>query len=64
MEAVQHIDPHGEDVLMVVDGDDWLAYEQVLERLIGIYRREQRWMTYGSHSDKNGVRDASCKPVP
>jgi glycosyltransferase involved in cell wall biosynthesis len=64
VEAIAHIQPQDEDVLMVVDGDDWLAHDKVLEHLAEVYRRENCWMTYGSYSDHKGVRDRSCRPIP
>jgi len=36
------------DVVVVVDLDDWLADDWILERLNNIYNREGCWMTYGS----------------
>lgn len=38
-----------DDVLVVLDGDDWLAHPQVLERLAAVYADPAVWMTYGSH---------------
>lgn len=36
-----------EDVLVFVDGDDWLYDEHVLDRLNELYKKKQYWMTYG-----------------
>lgn len=38
-----------EDVLGIVDGDDWLATPLALERVIEEYKRSGCWMTYGSY---------------
>lgn len=38
-----------EDVLVVLDGDDWLAHPRVLERLAEVYADPEVWLTYGSH---------------
>jgi glycosyltransferase involved in cell wall biosynthesis len=38
-----------DDVIVNVDGDDWLAHDRVLERLSGVYADPEVWLTYGSH---------------
>lgn len=52
-----NIDPHNEhtqtfmdndeDVLVFVDGDDWLYDEEVLDKLNKFYTEHTPWMTYG-----------------
>jgi glycosyltransferase involved in cell wall biosynthesis len=42
---IHQIDPH--KVIVSVDGDDWLAHDQVLERLASIYANPDIWLTYG-----------------
>jgi glycosyltransferase involved in cell wall biosynthesis len=37
-----------EDVIVVVDGDDWLHTERALEIVAGTYTRHDCWLTYGS----------------
>ena len=41
----QHCDP--DEVLVVLDADDWLAHPGVLRRLAGLYLVDKVWMTYG-----------------
>ena len=36
-----------EDILLFVDGDDWLYEETTLEKLNELYNEEDYWMTYG-----------------
>jgi len=36
-----------EDILVFVDGDDWLANFKVLEQLNDFYNENDSWMTYG-----------------
>jgi glycosyltransferase involved in cell wall biosynthesis len=36
-----------EDILVFIDGDDWLYDEQVLEQLNSFYNTHDYWMTYG-----------------
>ena len=40
--------PNDHDVVVWVDGDDWLAHNFVLENLVKIYNENDAWMTYGS----------------
>jgi glycosyltransferase involved in cell wall biosynthesis len=37
-----------DDVIVILDGDDWLASDRALERIVAEYRRHDCWMTYGS----------------
>lgn len=37
-----------DEVVVMLDGDDWLAYEHVLETLNTIYANPQVWLTFGS----------------
>ena len=36
-----------EDILTFIDGDDWLAYPDTLEKLNHFYNQKDPWMTYG-----------------
>ncbi len=55
---IYNINPHNEyykdfiendhDVVLFVDGDDWLAYDNVLQKLHEFYIQNDPWMTYGS----------------
>lgn len=37
-----------EDVIVIVDGDDWLVTERAFAVIAATYTRENCWMTYGS----------------
>jgi len=37
-----------EDLIVILDGDDWLATDQALARIVAEYERHGCWMTYGS----------------
>lgn len=56
--------PDDEDVLVLIDGDDYLANESVLEKLRRIYLEKDCWMTYGSYSDEGMILDPICAPYP
>lgn len=36
-----------DEIILIVDGDDWLAHDNVLNRLNEIYQDPQVWATYG-----------------
>lgn len=38
-----------DDVVVIVDGDDWLKHERVFERLAALYADPAVWLSYGSH---------------
>jgi len=62
--GIRHLQPADEDVILLVDGDDALAHEQVLEHLAAIYEESGCWLTYGSYCSSAGERDRICKPYP
>ena len=50
--AVTYLNKHiesDEDIIAIVDLDDWLFHDKVLEQLNNIYRTENVWLTYGSY---------------
>jgi SAM-dependent methyltransferase len=52
-DAVSGLDP---DVVVVqLDGDDWLAHDQVLERVACLYEDTDVWLTYGSLAMSDGT---------
>ena len=44
---IDFMDGKDEDILMFVDGDDWLIDENVLENLNNFYNTNHCWMAYG-----------------
>jgi len=46
---IQNVDAQDEDVIIILDGDDWLANEGVLSKLDEIYDERDCWLTYGSY---------------
>ena len=51
----EHIS-HPEDVICVVDLDDWLADDQVLDKIARVYMDQDKWVTYGTPIRNTGVR--------
>ena len=48
-----------EDVVVILDGDDWLAHNEVLSWLHQIYTLSKAWMTYSLFEYPDGKRDSS-----
>jgi glycosyltransferase involved in cell wall biosynthesis len=42
-------DANSEDVFVHLDGDDWLAHNNVLKKVNQIYNEQNCWMTYGNY---------------
>jgi glycosyltransferase involved in cell wall biosynthesis len=58
VEGIRRIAGTPDDVVILVDGDDWLHGRAVLETLARAYADPEVWMTYGSHVRwKGGWRD-------
>ena len=49
IDGIKNLNPEDEDVILLLDGDDWLYDEEVLEKLYEIYSDEDRdiLLTYG-----------------
>ncbi|MDA1194387.1 MAG: glycosyltransferase family A protein [Planctomycetota bacterium] len=47
--GIETISDDPEDVIVTLDGDDWLAHDGVLDVLEQVYRDPEVWLTYGSH---------------
>lgn len=64
-EGIQMQNPDPEDVIVTLDGDDWLSTPMVLSKLAQFYMKNDCWLTYGSYMEyPSGVRGAFCKPIP
>ena len=48
-EAIRMARPDPDDVIVIVDGDDYLAHDNVLNVLAGVYADDAVEMTYGSY---------------
>ena len=47
--AIQTLNSESDDVIIVLDADDWLSSPQVLDYLNWFYQHNDCWMTYGSY---------------
>ena len=52
IEGIRKIAESPDDVIVLVDGDDWLAHDRVLERLAREYEDPDTWLTYGSYRSR------------
>jgi len=50
-DGIQMLNPDDQDVIVVLDGDDWLSSRFVLSNLASHYERDKCWMTYGSFAE-------------
>ena len=61
VETIDEIEPEDEDVIILLDGDDWLPNSDVLNYLASVYDREEKdvLLTYGSYTEfptgRNGI---------
>ena len=46
--AIERSQAQPEDVIVVLDGDDWFAHDQALQVIVDTYIRHDCWLTYGS----------------
>ncbi len=63
-EAIHTCDDH--EILVIVDGNDFLAHENVLSKLNKVYSKPSTWMTYGNFLDYPSYRQipVKCKQIP
>jgi len=47
--GISHLSPKDEDVVIVLDGDDWFSRKDVLQILDKAYKDTECLMTYGSY---------------
>jgi len=52
------------DIIVLVDGDDYLAHQKVLNVLAGYYLDPRTWMTYGTFVSNPPGWWNNCHPIP
>ena len=60
--AVRSCDPN--DIVVLVDGDDFLAHREVLSRLNTIYQDPDVWLTWGQFTRVPQGTEGFCSPIP
>ena len=64
-DTISSLELDDEDIIVILDGDDWLASQDVLHKLNDIYNEDDCWMTYGSYMEyPSGVRGKFAKKIP
>jgi glycosyltransferase involved in cell wall biosynthesis len=63
-EAIHTCKDH--EIVLLVDGSDFLAHENVLRKLSKVYSKPSVWMTYGNFLDYPSYRQipVKCKQIP
>ncbi|PIS01541.1 MAG: hypothetical protein COT84_01855 [Chlamydiae bacterium CG10_big_fil_rev_8_21_14_0_10_35_9] len=52
-----------DEIVVLVDGDDWLSHENVLDRLNQAYANPDIWMTYGQYVTYPAYKKGHCRKV-
>ena len=52
-----------EDIICILDGDDWLAYPYSLQIVVDRYQNTNCWVTYGSYQPSSGKNECCTKPL-
>ncbi len=52
------------DIIVNLDGDDWLAHEEVLQTLNEVYSDPDVWMTYGQYVSYPEGYEGHCEALP
>jgi len=64
IKGIEMISRDGEDIIVTVDGDDWLSYNGVLSYLNEVYQDKEIYMTYGQYDPLSKSYSNYCKPIP
>ena len=64
-DTLASIDVCDEDIVVILDGDDWLSSKRVLSTINDVYLEKDCWMTYGSYVEyPSGTRGKFAKKIP
>ena len=61
--GVSLYDGDKQDIIITVDGDDWLYGDNVLDYMNDIYQDPDVWLTYGQFKSVSGNLDGYCTEV-
>lgn len=53
-----------DEIIVTLDGDDWLAHDNVLSFLNSVYKNGDVWMTYGQYKNWPDGGKGLCKQIP
>lgn len=51
-------------IILIIDGDDWLAHDHVFETINTIYQDENIWLTYGQFWYLKKNKKGFCRQIP
>ena len=61
-EGIKFSKPNDHDVIVTLDGDDWLYGNDVLEKLNDIYKKQDCYLTYGEFANSSNIINDIPKP--
>jgi glycosyltransferase involved in cell wall biosynthesis len=64
VKAIDSVTLDKEDIIVNVDGDDWLPGSDVFSHLDKVYRSTGAWMTYGQFEPASKAYSGICAKVP
>ncbi len=64
VEGIKQLNPNDEDVILLLDGDDWLYNRHVFAKVAAAYREEAVNMTYGQFITYPRWQKGFCIPLP
>lgn len=47
--GIKKLSPNGDDVIVTIDGDDWLPNQNVLTKIANTYKTKECFLTYGTY---------------
>lgn len=53
-----------DEIILTLDGDDWLAHENVLQKLNQVYSSGEVWMTYGQYKNSTDGAHGCAQQYP
>ena len=64
-DAISLSEPSKDDIIVILDGDDWFARRDALSILSEVYNKDNCWLTYGSYIEHpSNVVGKFAKKVP
>ena len=63
VDGVKRLEPNDDDVIVLIDGDDWLFHDRVFGRLSQVYAAEPVTLTYGQYLSYPRCKVGSSRPI-
>lgn len=61
---IEHAAPDDEDILILIDGDDFLATNDALMTIKTTYEQTGCWLSYGNYADRDHPHRGEVSPYP